>query len=160
MSSPAFGLLIAYAAFQLLWPARASLYPGNVLWTEEAQNFSWRMMLRDKQGEMKLRVETSSGTDTLSSDRFLRIWQRNVVAKRPFLTLQFAHFIANYYRQQGHTNVRVYADSWMSLNGRERQPLIDPVVDLASVRQSPWPANWIVPLHEAKGEVATSGGGS
>ena len=35
-----------------------------------------------------------------------------------------------------------------SLNGRDAQPLIDPDVDLASIRRSLAHATWIVPLRE------------
>ncbi|MGH7198203.1 MAG: HTTM domain-containing protein, partial [Candidatus Omnitrophota bacterium] len=42
-------LLVFYAAFQILYPFRHFLYPGNTDWTEEGHMFSWRMKLRDKQ---------------------------------------------------------------------------------------------------------------
>ena len=32
-------------------PLRHYAYPGNVSWTEEGHQFSWRMMLRDKYTE-------------------------------------------------------------------------------------------------------------
>jgi hypothetical protein len=35
-----------------------------------------------------------------------------------------------------------------SLNGREPQPLIDPVVDLATQPRTLAPASWIVPLFQ------------
>jgi hypothetical protein len=45
--------------------------------------------------------------------------------------------------------VRVYADAWASLNGRPRQRLIDPSVDLASEPWSLWPKRWILPLQNS-----------
>ena len=40
-----------YLAIQVLVPLRSFLYPGNVLWTNEGERFSWRMMLREKRAE-------------------------------------------------------------------------------------------------------------
>src|SRR5215216_2774879 len=45
------GLLAAYLAFQVLFPLRHYVYPGNVSWTEEGYNFAWHMKLRTKGGE-------------------------------------------------------------------------------------------------------------
>lgn len=41
--------LVFYAVVQLVVPLRHLLYAGNVEWTEEGKNFSWRMMLSYKQ---------------------------------------------------------------------------------------------------------------
>ena len=142
----AFGILSAFVVLQLLWPARAALYPGNVLWTEEAANFSWRMMLREKKGEARMIVVADQKVDTVQFDDMLRVWQVQPVATRPFLTLQFAHFLADHYRRQGYADVKVYADSWMAMNGRPRQQMIDPRIDLAAEPKSALPARWILPL--------------
>jgi len=42
--------VVGYLAFQALWPLRIHLLEGNPSWTEVGHNFSWRMMLRDKDG--------------------------------------------------------------------------------------------------------------
>jgi vitamin K-dependent gamma-carboxylase len=44
--------------------------------------------------------------------------------------------------------VRVYASAWAALNGRPRQRLIDPDVDLMRVPRSLAPKSWIVPLND------------
>src|SRR5581483_12436265 len=49
----AFLVLAAYCVFQLWWPLRRQLYPGNVNWTERGHYFSWRMMLRHKTGGVR-----------------------------------------------------------------------------------------------------------
>jgi hypothetical protein len=146
LSRTAFAAIAVWVILQCAWPARSHLYPGNVLWTEEAQSFSWRMMLREKRGETRMLVETERGIDTVSLSQLLRPWQVQPVATRPYLTLQLAHFLADYYRQNGYRDVRVFADSWMSLNGREPQRMIDPEVDLASQPRTFLPATWILPL--------------
>src|SRR5690606_5273909 len=45
--------------------------------------------------------------------------------------------------------VRVRAVGWASLNGRPRQRLVDPGVDLVSESWSLTPKRWIVPLQSA-----------
>jgi hypothetical protein len=146
LSRTAFVAITVWVISQCVWPARSHLYPGNVLWTEEAQSFSWRMMLREKRGETRMLVETERGIDTVSLSQLLRPWQVQPVATRPYLTLQLAHFLADHYRRNGYREVRVFADAWMSLNGREPQRMIDPDVDLASQPRTFLPATWILPL--------------
>jgi hypothetical protein len=149
VSKLAFGAMVFYVVFQCVFPARSHLYPGNVLWTEQAQDFSWRMMVREKRGETNLRVETERGVDTVMLSMVLRPWQVQPVSTRPSLTLQLAQAVARRYRENGYQDVRVFADSWVSLNGREPQRMIDPTVDLASQRRSVAGATWILPLAAA-----------
>ena len=59
------------------------------------------------------------------------------------MILQFANYLSEIYRQQGHEDVEVYADAWLSLNGRRHRRLIDPTVNLAKESLSLQPAQWI-----------------
>jgi len=51
------GFLITYVVIQLLVPFRHWLYPGNVNWTLEGHQFSWRMMLNEEDVMMRIDVE-------------------------------------------------------------------------------------------------------
>ena len=62
------------------------------------------------------------------------------------MILQFSHFLARKWREQGHADVEVRALAVASLNGRTPQPLIDPEVDLAREPRNLWHCRWIVPL--------------
>ncbi len=42
------GFIALWLAFQVLFPLRHLLYPGNSGWTDEGQRFAWQMKLRDK----------------------------------------------------------------------------------------------------------------
>jgi hypothetical protein len=42
--------LALFFTFQVLFPWRYLLYPGNVFWTEEGYRFAWRVMLMEKAG--------------------------------------------------------------------------------------------------------------
>ena len=71
------GLLAIYLAFQLIFPLRHYLYPGNVSWTEEGHNFSWHMKLRTKTGEAVFTVThpQTGQTWTIEPDDYLKSHQ-------------------------------------------------------------------------------------
>ncbi len=142
------GLLAAYLAVHVLLPLRHYLYPGNVSWTEEGQNFSWHRKLRPKDGEAVFTVThpTSGQTWTIKPEDYLKSHQLMKMITKPDLIVQFAHFLAEEKRREGFDNVEVRARVMASLNGRQRQLLIDPAVDLAKQDVSLLPARWIVPL--------------
>ena len=68
------------------------------------------------------------------------------MAARPDMILQFAHYLADEMRKEGHGQVEVRVDVEALLNGREPQLLIDPTVDLAKEPRTLKSASWIVPL--------------
>lgn len=142
------GLLGAWLAFQLLFPLRHWLYPGDVAWTEEGHKFSWRMKLRDKQGTVRfIATDPDTGrTWEVPIREHLRGWQRKEMNRRPEMILQFAHHLADLLRAQGHPRIELRAKSALSLNGRRPAPLLDPTVDLAAQPRSLWPAPYILPL--------------
>lgn len=143
------GFMVCFFAYQFLFPFRHFLYPGSVHWTEEGHMYSWHMKLRSKTGRIEFRIkDPDSGREfTVDPDDYLNKRQERKMRTRPTMILQFAHWLRDNYREQGMTNVEVYVDSFASLNGRPEQRLIDPTVDLAQVKWSIWPAEWIVPLY-------------
>ena len=142
------GLLAAYLVVQLVLPFRHYLYPGDVNWTEEGHNFSWHMKLRTKDGEsvFTVRHPQSGQTWTIKPGDYLKSHQVTKMTTKPDLLVQFAHYLAEEKRREGYDNVEVRAHVMVSLNGRERQLLIDPNVDLAKEEVSLLPARWILPL--------------
>jgi hypothetical protein len=44
--------------------------------------------------------------------------------------------------------VQIYVRALTSLNGRQREDLIDPTVDLTTKQRTIWPADWMLPLNE------------
>ena len=67
---------------------------------------------------------------------------------RPDMILQFAHFLAQELRGEGYEYVEIRVEASISLNGRKRQLMIDPNVDLAAQRRSLRHMAWIRPLTE------------
>ena len=147
-------LLVLYLAFQFLNPLRHHLYPGDVHWTEEGHRFSWRMKLRDKWGRAEFRVVDPQRDLNLVVHplEYLNERQASKMAKRNDMVLQFAHFLAEEYTENGR-RPEVRARVHVSLNGRREQLIIDPDVDLGRMPRTLWHNPWILPLDEPLGGV-------
>lgn len=143
-------LLAIYVAFQLLFPLRQFLYPGDPNWTDEGQTFSWRMMIRAKLSRVEvMAVDTNTGRrGPMPPEKFLNPRQLRNLRRSPDLMLQFSHFLAREHRRLGGGPLQVYWRAYCSLNGRKPQLLIDPDVDLAAQPRTWRPAQWILPLTE------------
>lgn len=141
-------LLALYVAVQVLVPLRHFAYPGEVSWTEEGHRFSWHMMLRTKQHRARFFVTPSDTGSTFEVDPFehLARWQYETMGKRPYLILQFAHYLSDVYTPAGDPPAEVRAHVVESLNGGLPQMLIDPRVDLAREEAGLGTADWIVPF--------------
>jgi vitamin K-dependent gamma-carboxylase-like protein len=143
-------LLGLWVAFQVLFPLRHFLIPGNVYWTEEAQRFSWHMMLKNKIGETKFLVRDPRTGKTVEVDPADSLSDRQLgkMTGSPDLTVQFAHYLSDRARKDLHiANAEVRVRTSISLNLRPEQVFIDPTVDLARVKR-PWLGHkkWILPL--------------
>ncbi|MEZ4431872.1 MAG: HTTM domain-containing protein [bacterium] len=146
---PALALATLYLTLQLLIPLRHHLYPGPVDWTEEGFRFAWRVMLIHKTGRAELRVVTPERTRVVHPSEHLTALQHEQMVTQPDLIHAFAHELARRERAAGHRDVRVYADAWVSLNGRPARRIIDPTIDLAAEpRTSFTPARYILPLDD------------
>lgn len=137
------GLL--YVTFQAVMPFRYLAYGDNVLWHEQGMRFSWRVMVRAKGGHVSFRVKTKEKEISVDPRPYLTAFQENEMAGQPDLILQMAHQIGRDYQARSGGPVEVYASARISLNGRRAAPLIDPTVDLMTVRDGLAPASWILP---------------
>ncbi|WP_257448424.1 HTTM domain-containing protein [Archangium lipolyticum] len=141
-------LAAAFIGVQLAMPFRHLLYPGDVMWTEEGFRFSWNVMLMEKDGLAEFRV-TEPGTGkrwVVSPREHLTPFQVRMMATQPDMLLTFAHHLARHFAERGHPDVEVRVDAFASLNGRPRQRLVDPNVNLAAV--GPWDDlhGWVLPF--------------
>ena len=144
------GALLLVVAFHVLFPLRHHLIPGDVAWTEEGHRYSWRMMLRSKQGfgTFLVKYQDSTGTerqqrirpvDSLRAKQYRKMWTH------PDMILQYAHHLRDQYAPR-YDSVRVYAHVKCKLNGRDYHSFIDPQRDLARVAWT-WRGgrDWILP---------------
>lgn len=141
-----------WVALQLALPLRASVYPGHlftsdVLWHEQGMRWSWRVMVREKSGDVMYRVTDGDGqTRLVPPSRYLTAHQEREMSGQPDLILQLAHRIAADAATTRPAPIAVYVDAFASLNGRPPARLIDPSVDLSAVRDTLAPADWILPI--------------
>ncbi|MEY4515342.1 MAG: hypothetical protein RLZZ450_7464 [Pseudomonadota bacterium] len=144
-----FTLLLAclFCAVQLLLPLRFLAYGGNVRWHEQGMRFSWRVMVREKNGSLTYVVHspTLGRTWQVAPSRYLTPNQEREMAGQPDLVLQLAHHVARDFERRGYGPVEVRADALVSLNGRPSVPMIDPAVDLTKVHDGFAKATWILP---------------
>ncbi len=143
----ALGAAVAYGLLQLVLPLRTHLYGGNVLWHEQGMRFSWRVMAREKNGSVTFVVRApDTGREWhVPPGQYLTRLQEREMSVQPDLILQLAHRIARDFEARGKGPVAVYADAWVSLNGRPAERFIDPQVDLAHEHEGLAPKPWILP---------------
>ena len=149
-SKSLYPLLILFFVFQILFPWRYLLYPGNVFWTEEGYRFAWRVMLMEKAGTATFYVKDGpSGREgaVVNSD-FLNAHQEKQMAMQPDMILQYAHYLADHFREKGMEQPQVRAEVYVTLNARPSQLLIDPTVDLTQIRDGWRHKDWINPFPE------------
>jgi hypothetical protein len=136
-----------YCSIQVALPLRFLLYAGNVRWDEQGMRFSWRVMVREKNGSVGF-VVTSQRTGRVlhvSPRRYLTPLQEREMAGQPDLIVQLAHHVRDDFARRGLGPVAVRAETLVSLNGRPGAPLIDPNADLANVRDGLGKARYVAP---------------
>ncbi|MEO0558162.1 MAG: HTTM domain-containing protein [Bacteroidota bacterium] len=142
----ALGSAVVLLTIQLTLPLRHWLYPGDRLWTEEGYRFAWHVMVTEKTGTTSFDVrDPASGQSwtVLPSDDLTAI-QEMAMSYQPDFIWQYAQHIEQRFRDAGHADVEVRADTYVSLNGRPGAPLIDPSVDLTQVPRSIGPKPWVL----------------
>ena len=131
-------VLSLFLLFQVGMCLRHYAYPGNVLWHEQGYRFSWRVMLAEKTGNATFRVVRDGSTQTVYPSDYLTAQQVKQMSFQPDMVLQFAHFLAD--KEEGDS---VYADVWVSVNGRPSERLVDPEADLAAAPYDLAERSWI-----------------
>ena len=143
-------LMIVFFSIQLLFPFRYFLYPGELFWNEQGYRFSWRVMLIEKKGFTELKVVDSKTSESfyVTNDKFLTEFQERQMSFQPDFILEYAHYIGDYYNKNGLNNVQVYAESFVTLNGRLSKRFIDPNVDLMKEKRGFSNKKWITNLED------------
>jgi hypothetical protein len=146
------GIIIVSIFFvvQFLFPFRYALYPGELFWNEQGYRFSWRVMLMEKRGYTTFKVvDNQKNTEFyVMNDKFLTEFQERQMSFQPDFILEYAHFLGDFYHNQGFEDISIYADSYVSLNGRINKRFIDPKIDLLKEKRGFNNKNWIIPFNE------------
>lgn len=141
-------LIAVYCALHLLVPLRHFLYQGgNVAWHEQGMRFAWKVMVREKNATVTYHVRDRVTGRSFEAfpHRYLTPRQQREFATQPDMILALAHHVAKDFEARGMNAPQVFADTWVSLNGRPKARLIDPDVDLSGVEDGVLPAPWILP---------------
>ncbi|NQY30492.1 MAG: HTTM domain-containing protein [Flavobacteriaceae bacterium] len=143
-------LLIVFFSVQLLFPFRYVCYPGELFWTEEGYRFSWRVMLIEKAGYASFKIVNSKTGKFfyVENNDFLTAMQEKQMSTQPDFILEYAHFLGDHFKKDGHKNIQVFVDSYVGLNGRLSKLFIDPKVDLYKEKESLQHKNWILPFKD------------
>ncbi len=84
----------------------------------------------------------------VTNSHFLTPFQEKQMAFQPDFILEYAHYLHDYYQQQGVTNPEVYVESYVALNGRLSQKYIDPKINLAQENENFKHKTWILPFKD------------
>ena len=139
--------LLALAAVNLVLPLRHYAADGNVRFNDDGYYLSWRVMLTERSGFVEFDVVDPATGQTwhVGPRDVLADWQAAQVTRRPDLILTTAHLIATEWGDRGHPDVEVFANAWVSFNGRPRQRWVAADVDLAALRRSAPAVAYVLP---------------
>jgi len=138
--------ILLFILFQLLFPLRHCLYSGDILWTEEAYRFSWRVMLVEKSGNATFYIKDSATTrkQEIVNGSHLTFYQEKQMAIQPDFILQYAHFLKKEYEtKHGFKDAIVTVESYVAMNGRSSRQFIDPTINLSKIKDTFAPRKWV-----------------
>jgi hypothetical protein len=140
-------IVLIFFVIQLIVPLRYNLYPGNIMWHEQGYRFSWRVMLMEKIGYSTFKIEQENGRYFyVKNEDHLTSYQEKQMSFQPDFILEYAHYLGEFYKKKGMDNIKVFADSFVSLNGRKSQRFVDPDINLLEIKDSFRNKEWILPL--------------
>ena len=138
-------LVALYVVLQLALPLRHLVYPGDVLWNEDGMRFAWHVMIREKHGSLVYEARFASGKRLeIPPHDYVTARQERECAGQPDLILQLARRIGDDLHAKGYREFTLHAITRVSLNGRAPIAMIDPEVDLLTVRDL-GPRTWVLP---------------
>lgn len=148
----AISFVAIYIIVQILLPFRHWLYEGNVSWTEEGHNYSWRMKIRSKE-KCGLRF---AATNPVTGEKWPILAENHLIGnqypnmcRKPHMLIYYAHYLRDKIKETGISNPIITVVTSVSLNYRPLQPIVDPNLNLANEEYSIFKhANWILPFKE------------
>ena len=136
--------VIPLLILQVLLPLRHHFIKGDVFWTEEGHRLSWRVMLRERTGEIKIKI-----VDNTTQKEFLYDHHKNLtyiqskqLAVKPDFIWQYCQRIKKEHTGQ---NISIYIECKNSINNKPPKFLIDPKYDMAKAKWNYfWHNEWIL----------------
>lgn len=143
------GFAAVFILIQAVLPLRHYFIPGDASWTDEGQEFAWRMKLRDKSGKLVVTVINPKTGREWRHDPQADLSKRQYtqMRKRPDMIYDYVQHLSQQLQNRGLGEFEIRVSSWATLNGRPYQRMIDPGVDLSRAEDPLLgPASWILPL--------------
>jgi uncharacterized membrane protein YphA (DoxX/SURF4 family) len=143
-------VFIIYFVVQIGLPLRHLFFKDDVLWTEEGHRLSWRMMLRSKNGTTSYQVVDTKTNVVIPIilDDYLTKNQQRTATTKPDVIWQFAQHLKRDFAKKG-MDVKVFVNANVRVNKNKIQRLINPEVDLASVKWTPFKhSEWILSFEQ------------
>ena len=143
-------ILALFFLFQIMFPLRSNLYKGELLWTEQGYRFSWRVMLVEKAGYTTFKIVDNNSNKfyMVNNNEFLTPFQEKQMSFQPDMILEYAQYLGDTFKKRGFDNVSVYAESYVTLNGRPSMRFIDPKIDLYKLKNDLKHKKWIIPIND------------
>jgi len=133
-------LLVVHFLIQLTLPFRYVVYPDNLFYHEQGFRFSWRVMLMEKAGLVFFQVKDKSGKlHEINNHDFLTVQQEKQMSTQPDMILQFAQHLKTQFN-----TTEVYAEAYVTVNGRGSKLLLNPKVNLLTVQDGFDDKKWIL----------------
>ncbi len=143
-------IITIFFIFQIAFPFRHVFYPGELFWNEQGYRFSWRVMLIEKKGYSTFKIVDGDSEKSfyVMNEEFLTELQERQMSFQPDFILEYAHYLGNHFTDKGISQVEVYVDSYVTLNGRMNKRFINPHIDLMKEKRGFKNKEWILPLNE------------
>lgn len=144
-------VLIIHFILQLYLPLRYIAYPGQLFWNEEGFRYSWRVMLIEKAGYAQFIIKDPKTLNTMevTNSDFLTQTQEKMMSTQPDLILEYAQHLHQYYANlYDNQSLEVYANIFVTLNGRKSRRFVNQHVNLAAQKENLAHKSWILPMSE------------
>ena len=107
-------------------------------------------MLIEKAGYTTFKVvdNATGNSELVDNSLYLTKFQEKQMSFQPDMIIEYAHYIGDTYKKKGFKDVSVYAESYVTLNGRPSQRFIDPEVDLYNEKINFKNKKWILPFKD------------
>lgn len=143
-------IFVMFFTIQVLMPWRYLLNEGELFWTEEGYRFSWRVMLMEKMGYAQFVVKDGVTGEkvAVNNNEFLTRNQEKMMATQPDFILQYAHLLEEHYKNKGMQQPEVYADVYVTMNGRRSKPYVNRETNLATEQDGFKHKSWLLAFND------------
>ncbi|MEM6724236.1 MAG: HTTM domain-containing protein, partial [Bacteroidota bacterium] len=132
------GILVVHLLIQVILPSRRFFHQDAYLWTERHFRFGWNVMIVDKKGLTTFKVYNHDSNAEWRIDplEHLTPVQNLYMSYQADMIWQFAQFLKTDLNAKGFTNISIYPDSFVTLNGRPSKRYLPTDLDLLSIKMS------------------------